>query len=90
MKKIIVMAFLLLAAVSATAGPKKASSIFNKEHLNVSVHGRYQHVNLKNLCEYQNLMQSLEISARLVTFTMQNKYIGAQSYCVAKNISINL
>ena len=41
-------------------------------------------------CKYQIVTSVVEISARLVIFAVQNKYVGAQSYCAAKNISINL
>ena len=43
MRKSALIVLLVLAAFTAYAGPRK-SSIFNKEHMNVSVHGRYQHM----------------------------------------------
>ena len=42
MKRVILLAFVLLGALPALAGPKK--SIFDKEHMNVSAFGRYQHM----------------------------------------------
>ena len=43
MRRIAVAVLLMLAAMQLPAAPRKAS-IFNKEHMNVSVHGRYQHM----------------------------------------------
>ena len=42
MKRLLFIVIALCAALPAMSGPK--SSIFNKEHLNVSVYGRYQHM----------------------------------------------
>lgn len=42
MKRLFMIVFALSMALPALSGPK--STIFNKEHINVSVHGRYQHM----------------------------------------------
>lgn len=42
MKRLFMMVIALSVALPALSGPK--TSIFNKEHINVSVHGRYQHM----------------------------------------------
>lgn len=42
MKRLLLIVIALYAALPVMGGPK--SGIFNKEHLNVSVHGRYQHM----------------------------------------------
>ena len=42
MKRLFLIAIALFVAMPAFSGPK--SAIFNKEHINVSIHGRYQHM----------------------------------------------
>lgn len=42
MKRLSIIVIALCATLSVMAGPK--GGIFNKEHINVSVHGRYQHM----------------------------------------------
>ena len=42
MKRLFLVVAVLYVAIPALSGPK--STIFNKEHINVSVHGRYQHM----------------------------------------------
>ena len=42
MKRLFTIVIALCATLSVMAGPKEG--IFNKEHINVSVHGRYQHM----------------------------------------------
>ena len=42
MKRLYLIVIALSMALPAFSGPK--NTIFNKEHINVSVHGRYQHM----------------------------------------------
>ena len=42
MKRLFLIVIAIYATLPVMAGPK--GSIFNKEHINVSVHGRYQHM----------------------------------------------
>ena len=42
MKRLLLIVIALYVALPAMSGPR--NNIFNKEHLNVSVHGRYQHM----------------------------------------------
>lgn len=42
MKRLFLVVAVLYVAIPALSGPK--NTIFNKEHINVSVHGRYQHM----------------------------------------------
>ena len=55
MKKFYLIVLALLTTLPVYSGPKK--TIFSKEHFNVSVHGRYQHM-LNEMDIYDEVLNS--------------------------------